>query len=263
MKDDKITFSFGKNWQNLLKVINEDDFIRSRKDLERWFSNRIDLKDKDIIDIGSGSGIHSLMLYSMSPKKLYSFDFDPNSVAATKSLWEKSGSPTNWLVNHGSILDVKYLSQLGKYDLVYSWGVLHHTGSMWEAIKNASDMVKLDGHFLISIYQGVKTYDYDLALKKQYNRAGYFGKKRLEFSKFIWPLMKNRIKWRENPFAWNQKAIRGMNTYHDIVDWLGGLPYEVASDEQIISFFKPLGFVLIEKDMSEACGTYLFKRTGA
>ena len=51
-----------------------------------------------------------------------------------------------------------------------------------------------------------------------------------------------------------------MDRYHDIVDWLGGLPYEVASDEQMINFFEPLGFTLIEKDMSEACGTYLMHK---
>lgn len=258
--NNEITFSFGKNWQNLLKVINEDDFARSKKDLDRWFSNRVDLKGKEIIDIGSGSGIHSLMLYSMNPKKLYSFDFDKHSVAATKSLWEKSGSPNDWQVNHGSVLDKKYLLGLGKFDLVYSWGVLHHTGNMWEAIENASEMVKPNGYFLLAIYQGVKTYEYDLDLKKKYNKTGYLGKKGLEFSKFIWPLMKNRIKWRENPFKWNKKVGRGMDTYHDIVDWLGGLPYEVASDEQIQSFLKPFGFKLIEKDMNESCGTYLLQK---
>jgi 2-polyprenyl-6-hydroxyphenyl methylase/3-demethylubiquinone-9 3-methyltransferase len=260
MENSDITFSFGKNWQNLLKVIDEDSFLRSRKDLERWFSGRIDLNGKDIIDIGSGSGIHSFVLYSMNPAKLFSFDYDPNSVAATKSLWEKAGSPEKWKVEHGSILDKKYLAGLGNYDLVYSWGVLHHTGSMWEAIKNASDMVKPGGYFLISIYQGVKTYEYDLALKKKYNAAGAFGKKKLEWQKYIWPLMKQRMKQRKNPFGWNEKRIRGMDTYHDIVDWLGGLPYEVASDTQMIDFFTPLGFTLIEKDMSEACGTYLMHK---
>ena len=260
MEKSEITFSFGKNWQDLLKVIDEDSFNRSRKDLERWFSGRFDFNGKEVIDIGSGSGIHSFMLYSMKPAKLFSFDYDPNSVAATKSLWKKAGAPSDWTVQQGSVLDKNYMNTLGAYDLVYSWGVLHHTGSMWEAIKNASDLVKPGGYFLISIYQGVKTYDYDLALKKKYNKAGYIGKKWLEWTKYIWPLMKQRIKWRKNPFGWNEKRMRGMDTYHDIVDWLGGLPYEVASDEQMINFLTPFGFTLIEKDMSEACGTYLMHK---
>ncbi len=257
---DKITFSFGKNWQNLLKVIDEDSFKRSRKDLERWFNGRVELKGKDVIDIGSGSGIHSFMLQSFEPAKLFSFDYDPNSVAATTSLWEKMGKPANWKVEHGSVLDKKYMDTLGKYDLVYSWGVLHHTGSMWEAIGNAAELVKPGGHFLISIYQGVKTYDYDLALKKKYNAAGYFGKKYMEWSVYIWPMMKQRWKEGKNPFGWNEKRMRGMDVYHDIVDWLGGLPYEVADDKQMMDFFAPKGFEMLDKDMSEACGTYLFKK---
>jgi SAM-dependent methyltransferase len=256
----EITFSFGKNWQDLLKVIDEDSFLRSRKDLERWFSGRLDLAGKEVIDIGSGSGIHSFMLYSMNPARLFSFDYDPNSVAATTSLWEKAGKPANWKVEHGSVLDKNYMNKLGSYDLVYSWGVLHHTGSMWEAIRNASELVRPGSFFLLSIYQGVKNYERDLALKKKYNKAGAFGKRWMEWSIYIWPLMKQRIKWRKNPFKWNEKRMRGMDTYHDIIDWLGGLPYEVASDEQMVNFLTPYGFQLIEKDMKEACGTYLFQK---
>src|ERR1035437_1060212 len=146
MEKDKITFSFGKNWQNLLKIVDEDDFNRSLDDLNRWFNNRVDLKGKDIIDIGSGSGIHSLMLYTKEPANLFSFDYDKNSVAATTSLWEKAGCPKNWQVEQGSILDKAYMGKFEKFDLVYSWGVLHHTGSMWKAIKNASELVKTNGH---------------------------------------------------------------------------------------------------------------------
>lgn len=260
MSDDKVTFSFGKNWQNLLKIVDETDFKRSLEDIDRWFKNRVDLKDKDVIDIGSGSGMHSLMLNTYRPKKLFSFDYDINSVNATKSLWEKAGKPKNWHVEHGSVLDKTYINKLGSFDLVYSWGVLHHTGSMWEAIGNASELVKSNGHFLISIYQGVKTYDYDLFLKKKYNRVNPLYKKWMEFNLFIWPAIKMRIKTKQNPFGWNEKRGRGMNVYHDIVDWLGGLPYEVASDTQIQDFFNSKGFILLEKDMSEACGTYLFEK---
>lgn len=260
MGTEKITFSFGKNWESFLKIADQEVFDMAREDIVNWLSGRIDLKGKRIIDIGSGSGLHSFVMHTMEPALLHSFDYDPHSVSATKSLWEKAGSPKSWKVEHGSVLDKKYLASLGTYDLVYSWGVLHHTGSMWEAIKNASEMVNREGMFFISIYQGVKTYEYDLFIKKKYNRVNALWKRWMEWRLFIFPTMKDRLKAGKNPFGWNHKRGRGMNIYHDLKDWLGGLPYEVASDEQIISFITPLGFTFIAKNMDDGCGVYLFKK---
>ncbi|MDI1355068.1 MAG: class I SAM-dependent methyltransferase [bacterium] len=261
VKQEDITFSFGKNWQNMLKVVAKDDFDRSLADLNRWFDNRYDLKDKTIIDIGSGSGIHSLMFYSKNPAKLFSFDYDKNSVAATTSVWEKAGRPENWKVDHGSVLDKDYMDKLDKYDLVYSWGVLHHTGNMWEAIKNASKVAKPGGYFMLALYQDVKNYEYDIFVKKKYNAAGFLLKRWMEWSLHIWPLMKERTRNKKNPFKWNEKLPRGMNIYHDIVDWLGGLPYEVATEEELIQFLEPLKFTLVDKDSTRMFGTYLFQKT--
>src|SRR5215217_7046067 len=41
--------------------------------------------------------------------RVHSFDYDPNSVAATKSLWERAGSPANWVVERGDALDHSYV----------------------------------------------------------------------------------------------------------------------------------------------------------
>src|SRR6185503_16510942 len=119
----KITFSFGKNWQDLNRQLTEDDIKKAKEDLAYWIGEE-NIANKRILDIGSGSGIHSLGLYELGAGEIVAFDYDEFSVAATREHWEKRGKPSNWKVMQGSILDDQFIKQLGTFDLVYSWGVL-------------------------------------------------------------------------------------------------------------------------------------------
>jgi 2-polyprenyl-6-hydroxyphenyl methylase/3-demethylubiquinone-9 3-methyltransferase len=75
-------------------------------------------------------------------------------------------------------------------------------------------------------------------------------------------LMRQRYRSGQNPFTWNKKQARGMDTYHDLIDWLGGLPYEVCSIEEVFAFMVERGF--IEKRILErgegANNIFLFQR---
>lgn len=108
----------------------------------------------------------------------------------------------------------------------------------------------------------MRDYNYDLFLKKKYNRVNWLYKRWMEFREFILPAMKQRMKEGKNPFGWNERLDRGMNVYHDIVDWLGGLPYEVTSEEQLLKFLEPKGFKVIKKESNEYFGTYIFQKIG-
>jgi len=261
MSNQKITFSFGKNWQSYLTRISESQIKDSIQDIIEWVKKE-NIVGKKILDIGSGSGIHSLAFYKLGVKEVVSFDLDSASVEATRSLWIKTGKPSCWKIFKGSILDKEFLENLDQYDMVYSWGVLHHTGKIWEAIKNAAILVKDSGFFLISIYVKGPNYIKHLQLKKKYNNSSFIGKKLMEIA-MILERMYNRIKHHQNPLKWNEQKKRGMDTYHDIVDWLGGLPYEVASTSEVISFCKKLGFNLIRlKEATEGgCNVYLFQKS--
>lgn len=258
--NEKITFSFGKNWQNYSKLIDQKLISFSQQDIEEWVE-KTNMKNQRIIDIGCGSGIHSLVFYQEGARELLSFDYDIYSVETTKKLSTQVGNPKNWKIVQGSILDKQFIKDLGKFNLVYSWGVLHHTGALWQAIENALLLVETNGYFFVSIYTKGDNYPNHLALKQRYNQASPLGKKFLEY-RYILGMMKGLLRHRKNPFNWNQTKERGMNVYYDILDWLGGLPYEVASPTEVIEFCQKFGFKLIKmKELSEGgCSQYLFQR---
>lgn len=258
VKEDEISFSFGENWQDYIKTVSGGELDRAKNDIEKWLGPD-SISGKTIVDIGCGSGIHSLAFYSLGAKEICSFDFDQLSVQATKTLWEKEGSPSKWKILHRSILDDEYIKSLGKFDIVYSWGVLHHTGSMWNALDKSISLIKTGGIFWVSLYVGGSRYLEDLELKKKYNASSRWGK-RLMIYKWIVQLMLSRLRHFQNPFSWNENKERGMNVYHDIVDWLGGLPYEVASEDEVLRFARKYGLILegIKVKSEGACSIYMF-----
>ena len=260
MTTNKITFSFGENWKNYLRTIDDHDIQSAVQDILEWIPAE-QIAGRIVADIGCGSGIHSYCFYMQKPDGLVSVDVDQYSVEATNILRKRAGDPSNWVVSTNSILDAEFLNKAGVFDIVYSWGVLHHTGNMWKAIENASSLVKPSGLFWISLYAKGPKYEKDLQIKQKYNNFSNSGKKLFIYKKIV-KLMWKRMKKGQNPLTWNEKVIRGMHKYHDIVDWYGGLPYEVASRSEVESFLGQRGFELVRvKEATErACSVYLFRK---
>ena len=180
MQNHKISFSFGKNWQGFV----ENSFTLERLEIARQhiaeFLEVSDLQGKYFLDIGCGSGLSSLAAHQLGAAKIVSFDADPSSVQATEALKNSLETSDHWEVAQASILDATYIHGLDKADIVYSWGVLHHTGKMWEALKNAASLLSDTGVFYISIYVTTPKSDYWTHVKEVYNKASNFGKRRME-----------------------------------------------------------------------------------
>lgn len=255
---ERITFSFGKNWSDFVETVSDADVTRAIKDISEWLGEN-SVRDKRVIDVGSGSGIHSLSFMRLGAQSVHSFDFDPLSVESTSKLRTQASSPSNWTVEHGSALDADYIHALGTFDIVYSWGVLHHTGAMWDAIGNCVRLVAPGGRLWISLYAKGPQFQKDLALKKKFNSSSRLGM-RWMIARRIFRVMLGRARHGKNPFAWNQKIGRGMNVYHDILDWLGGLPYETATEDEVVRFARKRDFVLerILVSAEGGCSTYVF-----
>jgi len=247
--DSKHRFAFGKNWSRFLKYLNEDRILEAEKSLKEKLGCD-SLSGKTFLDIGSGSGLFSLAAHRLGAK-VHSFDFDQNSVNCTNYLKETYGkNGEEWTVEQGSVLDPEFLKKFGQVDVLYSWGVLHHTGHMYPAFDNVSFLVKANGKLFISIYndQGIASQIWT-KIKKLYTTFPI-----LRFPVLIicglW-LWKYRIAWGlvryRNPLKYIMeygKNNRGMSAWHDVVDWVGGYPFEVAKPEEVFDFFKARGFDL-------------------
>jgi 2-polyprenyl-3-methyl-5-hydroxy-6-metoxy-1,4-benzoquinol methylase len=246
-------FEFGKNWSRFLSTLTASQIENAAQSLRRMLdcngSASTPLAGRSFIDVGSGSGLFSLAARRMGAR-VHSFDYDPHSVGCTKELRRRyCPDDPQWLVEEGSALDPAYLASLGRFDIVYSWGVLHHTGAMWEALGNVALLVAPGGQLFIAIYndQGTPSRRWK-AVKRLYNQtpALRFPISATIFVQQYWRrLLKDFLLFRPFDCIRNYEGKRrGMTAWRDLVDWAGGYPFEVAKPGELFDFYRARGFQL-------------------
>lgn len=259
-------FAFGENWHRYLAELDDQKIATARAALESLVS--IELAGRTFLDVGCGSGIHSLAAW-LSGAVVTSFDYDDESVSCTAGLRDRAGAP-NWRVEQGSILDQTYLSSLGHYEIVYSWGVLHHTGAMWEAIRNAAGLVAPGGTFVMAIYNYQPgTTERWTWVKRTYNQSGPVVRGLLVAGSFVrmWarPIIRDTVRWRDPLRTWRGYGTRGMDPKIDLIDWVGGYPYEAATPDDVMAFVSALGFSgeVVSTVTGHGCNEFRFTRAMA
>lgn len=257
-------FSFGRNWDRFVREHYSDERVEiSRRHLLNFLGVQ-DMSGKSFLDIGCGSGIHSLAAFRSGTSRVVSVDVDPFSVRATKWVRERAGSPLTWEVHEGSILDPEFVSRLEPADIVYSWGVLHHTGNLWESIRHAAGRVPPGGLFYIAIYEKTPESPYWIDVKQRYNRASALRKRFMELAHVYRTFLRTKspaILMRNLRYILDYRASRGMAFWTDVRDWLGGWPYEPATPAEVTGFCeKTLGLLTVKVKGGEANVEYLFVR---
>ena len=248
-------FEFGRNWQRFLNILNEDHIAEAVRSLKRMLEIE-DLNEKSFLDVGSGSGLFSLAARRLGAR-VYSFDYDPQSVTCAVSLRDHFfPGDTKWTVEEGSVLDDEYVKSLGQFDIVYSWGVLHHTGDLWHALDNATLSVGQGGRLWIAVYNDQGWHSHMWARVKRLYCSSLLGKIvviAVYFPYFFGDGLLKDMLLRKNPVSryTNYKRERGMSRLTDWLDWLGGYPFEVAKPEEIFYFLKNRGFQL---ERLKTCG---------
>jgi 2-polyprenyl-6-hydroxyphenyl methylase/3-demethylubiquinone-9 3-methyltransferase len=271
VSDASARFGFGENWLKFSALLSDERIDAAERSLASML--HVDSLDgRSFLDIGCGSGLFSLAAAHLGAGRIQSFDYDGDSVACTGAVKDRFlPEKADWTIERGDITDREYTKSLGTFDVVYSWGVLHHTGAMWEAMENACALVAPGGTLFLSIYndQGRRSKAWR-RVKKLYNdlprplRVPYT--LLITIPRHIPTAARATLAGEPGEYfrSWFTPKERGMSRWHDVIDWIGGYPFEVAKPEEIFHFCRDRGFSLRELETQGGglgCNEFVFDRS--
>lgn len=282
--DPEERFAFGKNWQGFIEAKFTPERLEAASRDMLGALHLGSLRGKSFLDIGSGSGLHSLAALRAGAKRIVSFDYDPVSVETTRLLRKRAGAPEHWSVLSGSVLDATFMRSLEPADIVYSWGVLHHTGHVWAALENARIPLAQNGVFFIALYSvstaqaitlgGDPGPDEWLRLKHEYMKAGSWQRPLLEagcvWKKYLAAHCGSpgrlwlAVRALSRKIRAYKEESRGMDFWTDVKDWIGGWPMEYVRERDCLVFCRDrLGLEPLWMKTGRGNTEYIFRPRGA
>lgn len=233
-------FAFGKNWLDYADKIDEPRIEQATQDLRRLLGG--DLKGKSFLDIGCGSGLHALAAIRLGAVRAVGLDIDPDSVTASQNTFARFAPNAVAQFKVASVFDLSPQDP-GLFDVVYSWGVLHHTGDMNRAIENASRLVSPGGQLVLALYKKTPFCPMWRRIKRWYSRATPEKQARARRIYITLRRLAAKLKGRDfEAYVRDYGRARGMNFYNDVHDWLGGYPYQSISPAACHALLAKLGF---------------------
>jgi 2-polyprenyl-3-methyl-5-hydroxy-6-metoxy-1,4-benzoquinol methylase len=265
-------FAFGANWAEYAKKLDENRVLEAQRGLTRLLGEN-GINSRAFLDIGCGSGAHALAAIRLGAKIVLAVDIDADSVTTTRNVLETYAPNRNFRVEEASVFDMTP-EKYGGFDIVYSWGVLHHTGAMFEAVRRAAALVNDGGVFAFALYRRTSFCWFWKREKKWYAKATPRAQKLAEavYVAVYWVATALRGRsWRR--FIAEYPKNRGMDFYHDVHDWLGGYPYESISPDEVEQLMQELGFTKVRSFVTKTnliggifgsgCDEFVYRRQGA
>ena len=258
-------YEFGKNWADFAARLSESSIAEAEKGMVKLL-HADELVGRTFLDIGCGSGLHSLAALRLGVRSVMATDIDPDSVETTRTVLSRYAGSSNWSVRVQSVFDLRPDQT---YDVVYSWGVLHHTGDMHRAIRSAAALVAPAGLMCLALYRKTPLCGLWKVEKRVYTSGPEW--LRWVFEKIFLGAVHLRF-WMSgrNYKSFNDDYVRnrGMSYETDMRDWLGGYPYESISEAATLKLFEELGFDSVRRFcvppgpgvFGSGCDEYVFRR---
>lgn len=246
-------YDFGRNWSELAERFEEERVARAAADLSRLVG---DLEGRTFLDVGCGSGLHAVAALRLGARSVHAIDYDPDSVATTQAVLTRFAADGDWRVERGDALAAGGLPP-GPFDVVYSWGVLHHTGDVWRAIDNTASRVGPGGRLAVALYVRTKFCPAWTVEKRIYARHAWL--RPLVKYPFAGALLAARAVRNRDAISHvrDYRRTRGMEFLVDVDDWLGGYPYESVVAADLETAVEGLGLRL-DASFNTAPGVGLF-----
>jgi 2-polyprenyl-6-hydroxyphenyl methylase/3-demethylubiquinone-9 3-methyltransferase len=261
-----LSFDFGRNWEAFSNAkVDAERLYNARRSLQQLIGIE-NIESHTLVDVGCGSGLFSIGAAQLGATRVVGFDVNPTAVKVSKNNLQRfrdelidDGAEPHFCT--GNVLDTDFLESLGTFDVVYAWGVLHHTGTMWQAIRNVASLVKPDnGIFVLAICNQHWTSFFWKQIKRLYNLSPYAVRWLLNYIFGALIYIGVWVTTRGNPLH----KERGMDFWYDVIDWLGGYPYEYADRESVVRFVQPLGFqveLVVRPRVPTGCNEFVLKRS--
>ncbi len=250
-------FDFASNWRAFSEQRVDSERVAIATRSIQSLLKRETLHGVSFLDVGCGSGLFSVAAHRLGASTVLGIDINPNCIEVSNSNRDRlaRGAPIEFQI--ASALNQESLRKLGTFDLVYAWGSLHHTGAMWTAIGNTLSLVAPGGMLVLAIYNKHVTSPAWKFIKWSYNQSPAALQKvmALVFAAIIY-VAKFLVTWR-NPLS----KERGMDFWFDVIDWVGGYPYEYATWRDVEKFVSSRGFELrqcVPAAVPTGCNEFVF-----